>query len=112
MNNETPETFEKVLNGIRENDCGGYSCNHETADNYYLIGDSELKDLTTALEAAKREAIQASAAIVVRRTEIPKEAKNPTRDGVVILGEEIAGLILAQLSHRNQPKQEGGGDAA
>lgn len=37
---------------------------------------------------------------VLRRTEIPKDARNPTRDAIVILGEEIAGFIeddIAQL---------------
>ena len=33
--------------------------------------------------------------IVLRRTEVPSDAKNQTRDGVVILGEQIAALIDA-----------------
>lgn len=54
-----------------------------------------------AVAEAYNSALTEARAVVLRRTEIPKDARNPTRDHIVILGEEIAGLI-AQLT---PPKQ-------
>jgi hypothetical protein len=34
---------------------------------------------------------------VLRRTEIPKDARNPTRDSTVILGEQIADIIQGDI---------------
>lgn len=50
------------------------------------------------LAATRKEALAEAAATIIRRTEIPKDARNPTRDEVVILGEELARLILAAQS--------------
>lgn len=45
-------------------------------------------------------------AAVIRRTEIPADAKNPTRDYVVILGEEIASIIDDQVAELKKTKEE------
>lgn len=44
------------------------------------------------------EALEDAAQIALRRTEIPKDARKPTRDYVVVLGEEIASLIRERKS--------------
>lgn len=56
--------------------------------------------LTTLLNQAEEEKQKAVEEereriknIILRRTEIPKGARNPTRDAVVILGEELVELI-------------------
>lgn len=52
---------------------------------------SDPEDYIKGLEKAK--------AIVLRRTEIPKDAREPTRDAVVILGEEIAEIIEEEIRY-------------
>ena len=50
---------------------------------------------------ARIDGMESAKSRVLRRTEIPRDAKNPTRDWIVILGEEIAGFIdddITQLS--------------
>lgn len=39
---------------------------------------------------------------VLRRTEIPSDAREPTRDAIVILGEEIADIIQRDIAALNQ----------
>lgn len=51
----------------------------------------DLKSYINGLRKAK--------SIVLRRTEIPKDAKEPTRDAVVILGEEIAEIIDQEIRY-------------
>lgn len=58
--------------------------------------------------AAKVEGMELAKSRVLRRTEIPRDAKNPTRDYVVILGEQIAQFIdddIATLKQAQEPKQ-------
>ena len=42
---------------------------------------------------AKEEERKRCRDIILRRTEIPKDARNPTRDSVVVLGEELCNII-------------------
>lgn len=44
-----------------------------------------------------KEGLRTARDIVLKRTEIPADARRPTRDAVVILGEEIARLITEEL---------------
>lgn len=44
------------------------------------------------------EGMRQAREVVLRRTEIPKGARNPTRDAVVILGEEIADFINQDIA--------------
>lgn len=39
--------------------------------------------------------------IILRRTEIPKGARNPTRDAVVLLGEELVELVTHDVTSRD-----------
>lgn len=47
----------------------------------------------TQRSLAQQEILDRAQAVVLRRTEIPKDARNPTRDATVILGEEIVELL-------------------
>lgn len=58
-----------------------------------------------AQERAVAQGMRRARDIVLRRTEIPKDAKNPTRDYVVILGEEIAELIERELTAQPEKQQ-------
>lgn len=74
---------------------------------YFARGKKQAKlALTRLIEAekvkARVEGLREAKQIVIRRTEIPADAKNPTRDQTVIIGEACAEAInyrLAQLSH-------------
>lgn len=55
---------------------------------------------------ARIDGMEAAKSRVLRRTEIPADAKNPTRDYVVILGEEIAGFIDADIAELNGSGRE------
>lgn len=64
-------------------------------------------------QAMQRREVEAEVAgmerarqIVLRRTEIPRDAKNPTRDAVVVLGEEIADLIKNEAALRSGQEGE------
>lgn len=54
---------------------------------------------------ARIDAVEQARSRVLRRTEIPKDAKNPTRDYVVVLGEEIAGIIEHDITALQAQKQ-------
>jgi len=43
---------------------------------------------------------------VLRRTEIPKDAKNPTRDIVAMVGEECARIISEDIAQLQSPSKE------
>ena len=45
----------------------------------------------------RNDALEEAAQIALRRTEIPRDARKPTRDQVVIVGEEIAQLIREKI---------------
>jgi len=65
--------------------------------------------LSSEVEKARLEGMESAKARVLRRTEIPSDARNPTRDWVVILGEEIAGFIdqdIAELHHNKGENNE------
>jgi hypothetical protein len=60
--------------------------------------------------SAKADGMRLAKSRVLRRTEIPKDARQPTRDFVVILGEEIAAIIdqdIATLTQQTNPNQGG-----
>jgi len=63
------------------------------------------RDQRIALEARIYGMEQAKSR-VLRRTEIPKDAKNPTRDYVVILGEQIAQFIDDDIATLKQSQKE------
>lgn len=44
-----------------------------------------------------REAVEEAKSLVLRRTEIPRDAVNPTRDAIVEIGEVLAELIQTRL---------------
>lgn len=68
---------------------------------------SEAKaQLQALLDAARLEGLQQAQSIVLRRTEIPKDAKTPTRDAIVILGEEIANIIQQDIEALQAEKEE------
>lgn len=61
-----------------------------------------LQQAISKLEARERRGLERAKSRVLRRTEIPRGAKNPTRDFVVVLGEQIADIIqqdIEQLTH-------------
>lgn len=63
-------------------------------------------DYSDALEKAQQAREQAKFR-VLRRTEIPKDAREPTRDATVILGEQIADIIqqdIEQLTRQGEKK--------
>ena len=64
------------------------------------------QELEQAVREARIEGMEAAKARVLRRTEIPKDAKNPTRDYVVILGEEIAGFIDQDIKHLHSTESD------
>ena len=80
--------------GLREND----KSMKELSDNLVKF----IEQFTTRKELEARiDGMESAKSRVLRRTEIPRDAKNPTRDWIVILGEEIAGFIdddITQLS--------------
>lgn len=51
---------------------------------------------TATASKVRDAALEEAAQIALRRTEIPRDARNPTRDQVVIVGEEIAALIRSK----------------
>ena len=58
--------------------------------------------ITKAETEARVEGMNKAKSRVLRRTEIPVGAKNPTRDAVVILGEEIADIIQGDIATLNK----------
>jgi hypothetical protein len=62
----------------------------ETAE--WFAGQFE-KAHNSEIAEARKEENERCKQIILRRTGIPKDAKNPTRDAVVLLGEELAELI-------------------
>lgn len=50
----------------------------------------------------QRDGMKQAKSRVLRRTEIPKDAKNPTRDATVILGEQIADIIEGDIAALNR----------
>lgn len=44
--------------------------------------------------------------LVIRATEVPADAKNPTRDHIVILGEEIRNMILHDMESPGADRQK------
>ena len=63
------------------------------------------RDQRIALEA-RIDGMEQAKSRVLRRTEIPKDAKNPTRDYVVILGEQIAQFIDDDIATLKQSQKE------
>lgn len=57
---------------------------------------------------AKIQGMQSAKSRVLRRTEIPKDAKNPTRDHIVYLGEHIADIIQQDIDKLTHPQAGGG----
>lgn len=73
---------------------------------YYSVGGYDItkedaKQIYAALQLAEIDAeirgMQNAKNRVLRRTEIPSDAKNPTRDATVYLGEAIADIIQADI---------------
>jgi hypothetical protein len=60
---------------------------------YVFFDDRQATFMYRMAKQAEIEGMQQAKSRVLRRTEIPKDAKNPTRDFIVILGEEIARFI-------------------
>lgn len=73
----------------------------EGQDGWYIVFEKKMDKLMGIIESygnhreleGQAIGMQKAKSRVLRRTEIPKDARNPTRDFVVILGEEIAGFI-------------------
>lgn len=57
------------------------------------------------LKDIRQDGMQTAKARVLARTAIPPDAKNPTRDAIVILGEEIAAIIQDDID-RLTPRKE------
>lgn len=53
----------------------------------------EVRHLERMLLEARKQGMEQAKSQVLRRTEIPRDAKNPTRDIVVVVGEECARII-------------------
>lgn len=85
------------------------------------VGSTEWEDVTDAIEftthygdqraqKAREEAeivgMERAKARVLRRTEIPSDAKNPTRDIVVIIGEECARIIDQDIAELNAKREK------
>lgn len=51
---------------------------------------------------AQISGMQQAKSRVLRRTEIPKDARNPTRDTIVIIGEQIADIIQRDIDALKQ----------
>lgn len=64
----------------------------------------------TVEQAARIAGMKTARDRVLRRTEIPKDAKNPTRDMIVVIGEECARIIDEDIAalQTNQPGDENG----
>lgn len=60
-------------------------------------------------QAAELRGMEKAKSRVLRRTEIPADAKNPTRDATVYLGEEIADIIQRDMDTLRATKPEKGG---
>lgn len=65
-----------------------------------------LDDVKAALSALMTDSriagMELAKSRVLRRTEIPKNVRNPTRDHIVILGEEIAGFIDQDIEEQRK----------
>lgn len=61
----------------------------------------EVDQLVRLFDQAWIDGMEQAKSRVLRRTEIPKGVKNPTRDYVVLLGEEIAGFINQDIERVN-----------
>lgn len=57
-----------------------------------------------AVRAARIDGLKTAKNLVIARTEIPKDAKNPTRDIVVVIGEECARIIDLRIETELQSK--------
>lgn len=65
----------------------------------------ELKQLLHSYgDKRELDGMQKAKSRVLRRTEIPADAKNPTRDYVVILGEQIANIIEGDIAELKQQR--------
>jgi len=69
-------------------DCDDWICDL-SVDDLIEYGEKYGKEI-------RKEQIEKDARIVISATEIPKGARNPTRDAVVLLGENIEQLIHNQ----------------
>jgi len=69
---------------------------------------STLKQYVDSLLKAEREkAIDECVVVILESTGIPKGAKNPTRDAVVIIGEQLARKLNQLLARKlNQLKEQ------
>ena len=81
------------------------SYNDAVGDYEFHISEAQAKLEALLLEAQIKGMEQAKSR-VLRRTEIPKDAKNPTRDATVILGEQIADIIDGDIAELNQLHQQ------
>lgn len=64
-----------------------------------IVAKAAIEAYTASIRAEERIAgMEQAKSRVLRRTEIPKDARNPTRDGIVILGEQIASFIEQDIA--------------
>jgi hypothetical protein len=84
------DELEKILDDVYK--MGQENEKYDWKD-YPTLKPGILKKANHLIVQKQIEAMKQAQSRVLRRTEIPKDAREPTRDAIVILGEEIAGII-------------------
>lgn len=89
--------YTKADNGTYWDDDWTFDVSEEVANAKQAIEKLLLQERIEGMEQAKSR--------VLRRTEIPKNAKNPTRDATVYLGEAIADIIDDDIKQLEATKE-------
>lgn len=103
--------FTQRMKEVLDNLCFTSYCmgqDYEKGDNgpekVSQLVDQILADLTVIMDEMRIDGMEQAKSCVLRRTEIAADAKNPTRDAIVILGEEIADIIQRDINALEYPK--------
>lgn len=106
MTPSTNEELDKLFDALRLDLYNELCTDKFYAEKAVKLLDEYQGDFQSLLEKERAQGMRRAKNIVLRRTEIPKDAKNPTRDYVVILGEEIAELIERDLAAPHKEKSK------
>jgi transcriptional regulator with XRE-family HTH domain len=109
VTDDMSELVSDLVNTFIEKWCGenaAHLIDTDDNDGEYLR-QSIMALISQERKKAKIEGMRKARLRVLRRTEVPKDARNPTRDYVVILGEQIADIIEDDIKQlRSEEKEE------